>query len=482
MKLILSLGLLLIATYVQSASIVRENRNTEGIIPTIVEEILKVELQSDLKKNSDVEVPAVLVPEMPVVAEEVPVFKKIVDEPTVVVTEEKIITDDGVKETIVDVKKTETIVPVVVEKVDEIPAGRNVVKEEIPQVEELRKVPVVPEEVPAVVAVPEKPAVVDIIPEPVQASVQAAPEIEVEQPKLKTEIIPEVVKTVEEVKKIDVVIPVEIKKIEVTPDQQIEKIEEKVVVVETVVPEVKKIVEDVKTVEVPVVVEPVVAPVVVDETIPESKQDAPNRPQQILNQLQAVVGSIFNRNNVSAVANDETVGDEAASPTTSTSRPILQAIQGLGTSIQTAGQTALNNVVNSVQSTLGINNNAAQSDGTTASAGPIQSVIQSVTGAVSNLQSSFGTLVQNTLTGQSTNTAQAPAAAVAPAVEAADVPQKVVAVDNKIDEPAAAAKEVPVEMPQDVVVAEEPKKDVVVPSDVQPIVEVKKTEPEHPVV
>lgn len=471
MKLILSLGLLLVATYVQSASIVRENRNTEGIIPTIVEEILKVELQSDLKKNSDVEVPKA--PEaVPVIVDEAPVVKKIPDaEPTVVVTEEKAVvtSDDGVKETVIDVKKIETIVPVIVEKIPEVPTTRNVVKEEIVQVEELRTVPV---EVPAVVAAPEKPAIIDIIPEPVQSAVQAAPEIEVEQPNLKTEVVPEVVKT-EEVKKVDVIIPVEVQKVEPV----IEKIEEKVVVVETIVPEVKKIVEEAKPVE--TVELPVVPTVVADETIPETKQETPNRPQQILNQIQTAVGNLFNRNPAlnNATAADEPVGDESATTTARPQFPILQQAVNQLQSFQA-------NAVNSIQQVLNPNA-AAQSDGltSTGSTNPLASVISSITSNVQNLPNQVGSVFQNAVNflQPQNNAAAAPATTAAPVVAPADEPQKVVAVDNKIDEP-AAAKSVAIETTQDVVAAEEPKKDVVIPLVEQPIVEVKKTEPEQPVV
>jgi len=225
MKIYLISAILCLSGLAHGASIQRIARNTETIIPTIVEEILKVELQSDLKKNSAVEAieeePLVKKVEPTLVVE--PIASRTVEEAILAAAEEKkpdILEIIAVKEIIPEalpavikaealpeiIEKVETIaikenaekpvdnfrtesVPsveqpiveivketVVIEPVLELrqepapaveikeeeivkPMSRNVVKEEIPQVEELRNI------LPA-----ETIAVKETIPEPVAAS------------------------------------------------------------------------------------------------------------------------------------------------------------------------------------------------------------------------------------------------------------------------------------------------------------------------
>lgn len=225
-------ALLCLAVVAHAANIQRVSRNTEAIIPSIVEEILKVELKSDLKKNSAVEVdetePIVkeeiivepiasrtVVEEQPTVAEEkTPVIVETIIEsiPSVrtafvdekvpeIIEKVEIIAIEQVPEKTVDNFRTESVpetpviaeiiketvvveplpevrsVPVATEAVieeEEIvkPMVRNVIKEEIPQVEELR-------------IIPEKDAVKDTIPEPVVSANIVEPVVEIE-PQVKT--------------------------------------------------------------------------------------------------------------------------------------------------------------------------------------------------------------------------------------------------------------------------------------------------------
>lgn len=449
----IAFGILLIVSCVQSATIVRHARNTEGIIPTIVEEILKVELQSDLKKNSDLEV-----------AEETPAIKKIEVVPeNVVVTEEKIsaVSKDGTEQ-VVEFKKIETIEkPAEVVETFVPVAVRNVVKEQIPQVEELRNVPVI---------VQDTPAIQDIVPEPIAASVNVQPEVQVES-KIRSEIpaviVPEMVEKVEkiveietpkeEVKIVEVVIPTEVKKIvEDEPErpQAIDKIEEKVVVVETVVPEVKKV----ETI-VPVKVE-------VDNVDPSAKQS--DRP--ILQQIQNAVGQIFNRPAASPTVEDA-VQDE--STVTSTQGPI-QAILG-------AAQNTFSQTVDRVQTVFNsFNNNAAAepaADGETTTRQPLIAAIQN---QAQNLQSSVvNTLSSNSLTRPIVEAfgIRPQSATEAPAAPANDVKEDVEMKPSSENNSAKKVPVVPAIVPpvveKEVVAVEETKKEIVPP---QEIVEEKKSE------
>lgn len=236
MKIYLISAILCLAGLAHGASIQRIARNTETIIPTIVEEILKVELQSDLKKNSAVEAieEEPLVKKVEPTLDVEPVASRTVEEAVLPAAEEKkpeILEIIAVKEIIPEalpavikaealpeiIEKVETIaiqenaekpvdnfrtesVPsveqpiaeivketVVIEPVLELrqepapaveikeeeivkPMSRNVVKEEIPQVEELRNI------LPA-----EAIAVKETVPEPVAASNIVEPVVEVEQ-------------------------------------------------------------------------------------------------------------------------------------------------------------------------------------------------------------------------------------------------------------------------------------------------------------
>jgi len=236
MKIYLISAILCLAGLAHGASIQRIARNTETIIPTIVEEILKVELQSDLKKNSAVEAieEEPLVKKVEPTLDVEPIASRTVEEAVLPAAEEKkpeILEIIAVKEIIPEalpavikaealpeiIEKVETIaiqenaekpadnfrtesVPsveqpiveivketVVIEPVLELrqepaaaveikeeeivkPMSRNVVKEEIPQVEELRNI------LPA-----ETIAVKETVPEPVAASNIVEPVVEVEQ-------------------------------------------------------------------------------------------------------------------------------------------------------------------------------------------------------------------------------------------------------------------------------------------------------------
>jgi hypothetical protein len=444
MKFMYAFGILLIVSCVQSATIVRKARNTEGIIPTIVEEILKVELQSDLKQNNDLQV----------VAEEQPAIKKIVEKvdvpETVVVTEEKIsaVSKDGTEQ-VVEFKKVETIdKPIEVAETFVPVAVRNVIKEEIPQVEALRNVPVI---------VQDTPAVQDIVPEPIVASINVQPEVQVES-KIKSEIpvIPEKVVEIEtpkeEVKIVEVVIPTEVKKIPVTVEdvekpQQIEKIEEKVVVVETVVPEVKKVEEVVK----------------VEGADVEAAGKQSDRPQ-ILQQIQQAVGQIFNRP-AAAPTVEDAVQDESATSAPNPIQSIVSSFQGTLQNAADRVQSALN--------TFSSNSNAEQAaDGESTTRVPfLQQLSNQVSGIQSNLANNPLTRPIVSALGITPNSAPAETTAAPSNDVKVDVDVEMKPSDNN------SAKKVPAVVPQAekevAVVAEETKKEIVPPKE---IVEEKKSE------
>lgn len=220
MKIYLISAFLCLAGLAHGASIQRIARNSETIIPTIVEEILKVELQSDLKKNSAVEAAEAepLIKKVEPTLNVEPIASRTVEDAALPATEEKkpeILEILAVKEIIPEplpavikaeplpevVEKIETVaikdnaekpldnfrtesVPSVEQPIAEIvketvvikeeeiikPMSRNVIKEEIPQVEELRNI--LPEETIAVK---------ETVPEPVASSNIVEPVVEIQQ-------------------------------------------------------------------------------------------------------------------------------------------------------------------------------------------------------------------------------------------------------------------------------------------------------------
>lgn len=449
------------------AHIRRLTRETEAVIPQLVEEILKVELQSDLKQNNKVEV-----------AEVEPVIKKIADEAVaegMVKEGEPIVVEIIKDEPVLAVLKTETVAsevpaPVIKEekievvikdnldtfrdeaapmapaaaeplkeaiiaevKVDEAkmeqPALRNVVKEEIPQVEELRNIAPV-----------EKEAVKESLPEPVVALTVAEPVLLVEEaektvavePVLKkleeetvvkaekTEVIPEKVEIIEEKKEEtlaksvplapvvpvvpEVAIPAEIPVVaEIKEETPIKAADTPIVTeVKGIVAEVKKLAPEaaeVKPVEkiVEVVPAAAVAPVeseipAVEMVDPEVRQNNPLQ-QAITSITQGVTNFASNipiisnlvgnsQNSIAADAPADAAPAEAvADESNATNRPQFPILQGLTDGIQngfqTLGQNVQNfgqNVVNSVQ---GLIPNAASSS-ETAQPGPLASLAQSL--------------------------------------------------------------------------------------------------------
>lgn len=486
MKALFICTLLCIAGVAQCASLPRFARNTEAIIPTLVEEILKVELQSDLKKNSAVEAvedvpviksymeeiivepvvaikteepvvaikteePATVVktietvaapleekkPEVveiltvqEVIAESEPIVKAIESVPEVVEKMEKVetVTTQEIAEKPVDATRTESVAPVEEPKIEIIketivlepttelrkeldvaavlikeeeiikPMVRNVVKEEIPQVESLRNV--LPEE---------NSAVKEVIPEPVASLTIVEPVLEVEQvvkaivaepaPK---EIIKEEVLAVTELKKVPESSPEVVPEIvvEMKPEIKAENLdakldtipeikEEKVEVIEPMT-ELKKETDlkasssEVTKPEEEAIIKPIEALQTVETIEPEIRQaDRPNllqQAQEILTNV-PVVGQIFNRNPAVADA-VESVGDESA--TTSRPNPLQQVQQFISNPIQT-----LQNAINS------LNPNAATSaedgaDVTTRAPGPIQ---QFLTQQFTNAQNAVNNVI-----------------------------------------------------------------------------------------
>lgn len=252
MKVLLLSALLCIAS-VQGASFRRLARDAGGVIPTLVEEILKTELQSDLKQNSAVEAfetePLVkeivkdeikeeiivdplasrtvldgavqLEEKKPEIVEIVeiavkeespePILAVLKSEPLPEISEkvETVAIQETPVETPVDSIRTEPLLvaeqpleivkeiiseirqePEVVEiKIEEMsrPSLRNVIKEEIVQVEELRNT-----------LVDEREAIKEVLPEPVASSQLIEPVPQVKEDPLVAEIIPEKMAILEE--------------------------------------------------------------------------------------------------------------------------------------------------------------------------------------------------------------------------------------------------------------------------------------------
>lgn len=444
MKILLISALMCLAGLANAANIQRVARDTETIIPTIVEEILKVELQSDLKKNSVVEA----VENEPIVSsikEETivdPIASRTVEEGSVLAEEKKpeIVEIVAVKEIIPEpiqairdseplleiVKKVEIVaiqenpvekpvdnfrtesVPsveqpsveiiketVVVEPVVELrqepvaavqikeeeivkPILRNVIKEEIPQVEELRNIAPV-----------EMDAVKEILPEPVASSNIVEPVVEIEQQvkNVETPVLKEV--------KVDILAVTEIKTeaeipAAIVPEIKLEEVKAKVepllsevkepllteVKEESVETEVKKVPEIAEMIEIIATPEimPIVQEVVIDGGDSQIRQsDRPTIVQQVQDAFANVplVGQIFNRNPA-----DETVSDETVT------RPnLIQAAQA-------AVQQAVQNTQNALQNVFApTSNSVAAVDGaeTTTRASPIAAVLNLASGAFQNV-------------------------------------------------------------------------------------------------
>lgn len=518
MKFILISALVCLAGCAHAATIQRIARNTEAIIPTIVEEILKVELQSDLKKNSAVDA----IEEEPIVKaiekEVEAIASRTVEDGAIPVEEKKpeiveiVAVPDIVAEPLPSTRNTEPL-PEIVEKIeivsikepaserpiekpldnfrtetaplvelpmeiiketvviapiDEIrqepviaiikeeeivkPMVRNVIKEEIPQVEELRNI-----------AVAEKDAVKEEIPEPVASSNIVEPVVEVVQqvrtvaseplkemtkepalvemkleaelvkpeapfikaelPLIKTEILealPEM-KIEEPVKKIEVEMPLkeEIKE---------EKIELAEPIALKEIPEIKTEVKE------EIIAAPAAAPALeaaapsVDENDAQIRQDRPTIVQQVQDAVVNAVGQVFNRNPAVPAADDAAILDESAT----TSRPnlIQQAITGVQTFVQNTQQN-LQNVINPAAS------NSAESGDTTARPNPLQIAVQAFQGAVQNVQN----LVSRPTTAATPAASEAAADAEPAKVE--EKPKSVEPEEIKVAvEPAAVQKEV----------------------------------------
>lgn len=474
MKIILFSAFLCLAGLAHGANIERLSRNTEAIIPSIVEEILKAEVQSDLKKNS-VEIIEAVEPVVKTIKEEVivePVASRTVEDGALPVEEKKpeIVELVAVKEIIPEivpaVRTVEDVVPEIIEKVEVIaveniekpidnfrtesvpaveiiketvvvepvselrkepvidvivkeeeitkPMLRNVIKEEIPQIEELRN---------------EMVAIKDVIPEPVVSSNIVEPVVEIVQ-QVKT--LP--IEPVKEIKEEIIVVPVvkavpeivkpevpEIVKVEV-PVMKVDEVILKSVPQEVVVMEIKE-----EKLEVPSPVLPVVKTIpefkpvpemimpempveavvpVVDEVDPLARQDRPTIVQQVQDVIANVpiVGQIFNRNPATVAADEAVVADESI---TTTARPnVLQFAQQAIQNTQQFAQQAVNNVFG------GLNNNAVAdtADSTTTRPGPLAAAVQFVQAAAQNAYGVAQNIVNpSRATTTTTSTAATPA-------------------------------------------------------------------------
>lgn len=466
---ILKMKLLLVCAFLciglaSGAHIRRLTRETEAVIPSLVEEILKVELQSDLKQNNKVEVAevepvikkiadeavaeALLEEGKPVIVEiikdgepvmailkseplasELPAPAPVMEKVEVVVIKDNL---DSFRDEVIP--KVETPVEpfkeaVIAEvKVDEVkmeqPALRNVVKEEIPQIEELRKI-----------APEEKEAVKESLPEPVVSLNVAQPVLSVEEsvktvalePVLKkqlkeetvvvekTEAAPEKVEIVEEKKEealaktvpLAPVVPetpiiAEIPTVAEIKEETVIKADTPIVTeVKEVVVEVKKLAPEVTEAKpVEKIAEIVPASVVPEESAmpsvemvdPEVRQNNPIQ-QAITNLAQGVtsfaqnipiisnlVGNSQNSVAADAPASDavaDAVGDEATTPPRP-QFPVLQSFtDGIQNGFQTLGQNVQTFAQNAVNSVQGLIPNAASSS-ESAQPGPLASLAQSL--------------------------------------------------------------------------------------------------------
>lgn len=434
-----------------SANIQRNARNTEAIIPTIVEEILKVELQSDLKKNNAIEatedVPIIKTIEEQIIVEpgatrtiageissfdektpkmtEIVAIKEVVPEPvqailktqplpkidenseTLALVEnlekpvenfriaELLPVEQPMAEIVKEVRKDPTLE--VVTKEEEIvkPMVRNVIKEEIPQIEELRNIN---EEIFAIK---------EVLPEPLAASNIVEPVVEIlSQPKT---IISEPV--MKEVKK---------ENPEISSPSLFEvksEPEDSVIVTEDAVnTKVEKPVESAiknGNVQAPLAINvkietkpdleiksvPENAPLI-EESDPQIRQ---SERQTIVEQVQSVianvpiVGQFFNRNPAVVATSDETVSDETIS--TPSPGAFQQFISG--------AQQVFTNTINSLNPAT--NNAASNQEGSSpAQAGPIVQAAQAAQSAFQSVLSNVATNVANIVNRPSnTQTAQA---------------------------------------------------------------------------
>ena len=441
MKIILISAFLCLAGFSQAGNVQRFSRNSEAIIPTIVEEILKVELLSDLKKNNVVEA-LELAPIVSAIKDEViidPISKRIVEE--IVTVEEKqpeiVENDAAIKEIepeIVPATRNVEPVPEIVEKVEIIavqenvekpvdnfrtesvpsvelmqeivkeivaaepmnlrekpdaiymikeeeivqPMYRNVIKEEIPQVEELRVVPVEAAE-----------AVKDVLPEPIQAANIAPEPLIAVEPQIKTLIVEVVKEVVPEVKAVPVApvvpaAPIVLVPVEVKIDEPIK--EEKAEIVS--VPEVKAVPE-ILPIEAPAALlpAPVEALPAIDESEPQTRQDRPTIVQTIQQNLAnlPVVGQIFNRN--PAVADEVAAADDAApAPVTEekppqTGGPLAQVTDFITNAVQTTQQNFGNFVTNVQNAIAPPQNNNAENRPQNPVVGFLQNLVSPTTGA-----------------------------------------------------------------------------------------------------
>ena len=414
MKFLLISALLCIGL-AHGANVRRLARDQEAIIPSLVEEILKVEIQSELQKNSEIEAieeepvvktikeeivvapvvsrtvaegAIVLEEKMPAIVEIMAVKEEIPEPIAAVLRSEplpeiketvEIIAIQEVPEKPVDSFRTESMpmveqpMEIIKEIVSEIrqepaliveekefiqPMLRNVIKEEIPQVEELRHV----------VVAAEKEAVKELIPEPIASSQNVEPVVQVEQ--LRSEpVVKEIVPVVKAVPEIAVV---EIEKKEIVPEKP-EIVEEKKVeepmmiksvpviaeIIEKIefIPEVKKVPE-VEAAAIPEVEAPKEPAPIIDDTKPETRQTLIDNIQTGLTNFASNIPIIQNlvprpTNNVAS--------DDAAADETATRPPGIV-------------QTALNNIQNTINSAF----NPSASNAGEQAPNPFANVVQNV--------------------------------------------------------------------------------------------------------
>jgi hypothetical protein len=437
----------------QCGTIQRITRNTEAIIPTLVEEILKVELNQDLKKNSDVEEPIVsrtieeekekvVIPDtipveiradtMPEMVEKIEKIVEIVSVPEPVDSTRKeeesaapvaeILKETIVMEPVVDAvrKEMEPMAAVVMTEEEMVkPMVRNVIKEEIPQVEELR---VVPAE-----------AVKETIPEPVIAShsVEPSPVIEekvtiIDEVKSAQPVMPEIIP---EAPKSDVVVemimvekmtqPEMVKEeIKAVVEEELKKVEPEMMMGTDEIPAVKGvdgrqniIQQGLQTVQNLVQNVPIVGPLLNRNSSP-----APNEEASTSSSVPA------QSDDAAANENSENVGEQQAAPSTTArpARPVIDAIQSAVANVQNVFTNAASNNNSPVgdeqqnplqQFVSGLQNN-------------VQSAITQVQHAVNNV---FGAPASNNPT-KTEESAQTPVEAVAAAAEEQPAPQEEVAV------------------------------------------------------
>lgn len=456
------------------ANIQRVARNTEAIIPTIVEEILKVELQSDLKKNSAVEAvdPAPIIktikeeiivepvasqviaqevtsieekkPEILEVAETQGIRKVdfLADIAEIVETPEKPV--ENVEPASSDLRK-EPVAEIVIAEIVQ-PMVRNVIKEEIVQIESLRNG-----------APEENAAIKEVIPEPVASSNIVEPVVEI-VPQVKTVVGEPVAHTVDEVNaEVPAPAPV-VPDFKAIPDEK-PMTEEKIVKVEVVseekvedpelklTPVVPKIEEEkieapaVEVKKVPEEIAPAIeikeesnankltiaeAPAV-EETDADTRQERPTIVQQLQQAVANVpiVGQIFNRNPEIAADEAAAVADESA--TTAPAGPLQQFIAGAQQAAANV-QQALTNTFNTLNPAA---SNAASAEGSDTTARPQGPVVQAIQTAFQN--------VANIINPNRDATTSAPASVEKPVKEEGEKPLKT---DEAVKSAVVAGEEV----------------------------------------